>query len=167
MPTDINVDQLGNPTWNCFSVKSYTTINRYGQYQAESFRHSLKEETEKLRQTSSSVSSLSASTSNNSNCVVPDVENGQSKRRKLDEGLSGLGVGLTNVANAASASTGANGLPTYSKMIKFGTNVDLSDEKKFSAQLRVSLLLQYPYISNFRSSTKCPPFVEFRPDVIC
>uniref|UniRef100_A0A915DKR4 Uncharacterized protein n=1 Tax=Ditylenchus dipsaci TaxID=166011 RepID=A0A915DKR4_9BILA len=49
------LDHLGQPTWACYSAKSYTTIGRYGQYQAESFRHSLKEETEKLKQTGANV----------------------------------------------------------------------------------------------------------------
>lgn len=49
MPGDTNLDHLGNPTWAYYSARSFTTIGRYGQYQAESFRHSLKEETEKLR----------------------------------------------------------------------------------------------------------------------
>lgn len=38
MPGDANLDNLGNKTWACYSAKSYTTIRRYGQYQAESFK---------------------------------------------------------------------------------------------------------------------------------
>lgn len=38
MPGDANLDNLGNKTWACYSAKSYTTISRYGQYQAESFK---------------------------------------------------------------------------------------------------------------------------------
>jgi len=47
-----------------------------------------------------------------------------------------------------------NGTPTNNsgnsekeyKMIKFGTNVDLSDEKKFSFQLKVFILIIFKFI---------------------
>jgi histone demethylase len=38
MPGDANLDNLGNKTWACYSAKSYTTVRRFGQYQAESFK---------------------------------------------------------------------------------------------------------------------------------
>ena len=38
MPGDCNLDHLGQPTWSCYSVKSFTNVARYGTYQAESFR---------------------------------------------------------------------------------------------------------------------------------
>jgi histone demethylase len=42
MPPDANVDQLGEPTWHCESTRSFTTVAKYAQYQAQSFQHSLK-----------------------------------------------------------------------------------------------------------------------------
>ncbi|ETN74570.1 hypothetical protein NECAME_12897 [Necator americanus] len=49
MPCSMNVDHLGQPTWECMSTRSFTTVLKYAQYQAETFKHSLKEEAEKLR----------------------------------------------------------------------------------------------------------------------
>ncbi|RCN33706.1 hypothetical protein ANCCAN_20461, partial [Ancylostoma caninum] len=43
MPCDVNVDHLGQPTWECMSTRSFTTVMKYAQYQAETFKHSLKE----------------------------------------------------------------------------------------------------------------------------
>lgn len=157
MPTDVNVDQLGAPTWSCYSARSFTTINRYGQYQAESFRHSLKEETEKLRQVSvpgssglmcistgntvSGTASGAAGSSGNSinQGTAIKTETDSAKKKKLLSGLSSSQLNPSSGANEDSVNgvNAANGGLGTSKMIKFGTNVDLSDEKKFHAQLRV------------------------------
>lgn len=42
MPPDANFDQLGETTWHCESTRSFTTVAKYAQYQAQSFQHSLK-----------------------------------------------------------------------------------------------------------------------------
>uniref|UniRef100_A0A0M3IUA1 Rhodanese domain-containing protein n=1 Tax=Ascaris lumbricoides TaxID=6252 RepID=A0A0M3IUA1_ASCLU len=99
MPTDQNVDHLGNLTWACHSVRSFTTVAKYAQYQAQSFQYSLKEEAEKLRAAGAKYCGGSC-----------DSTTVSSKRRRVapfDES------------------------PMPMKMIKFGTNVDLSDENKF------------------------------------
>lgn len=154
MPPDVNVDQLGNPTWSCYSARSFTTINRYGQYQAESFRHSLKEETEKLRQVGGVPGGATAiGNSTNLHCtsslgIKTENDSGVSgsKKKKV---LSGLSLSQLNVNNGDELLNGTNGSNGgTSKMIKFGTNVDLSDEKKFYAQLKVIKFFKKFYFFN-------------------
>lgn len=106
-PSDENWDsQLNKKVWNCISHRSHTTIAKYAQYQANSFQESLKEEREKAQGVH--ASNLSDSDSKDST--------GQTvKRKKNAFGLAGR--------------PGA-------KMLRFGTNVDLSDERKWKAQLQ-------------------------------
>lgn len=147
MPPDVNVDQLGNMTWSCYSARSFTTINRYGQYQAESFRHSLKEETEKLRQVGGGVVGTTAAAIGSG--IITDsplgikVENdlgvSVAKKKKLLSGRSLSQLNLSSSDDLGNGTVTGNGNVAMSKMIKFGTNVDLSDEKKFHAQLRVGI----------------------------
>ncbi|PAV63972.1 hypothetical protein WR25_02724 isoform A [Diploscapter pachys] len=103
MPCDLNVDHLGSPTWNCMSTRSFTTIQKYATYQAETFKHSLKEESEKLRQAGAKYAAQQAAESNSA------------KKRR-----------------------GPNGdeYPMPTKLIKFGTNVDLSDDVRWKTQLQ-------------------------------
>jgi histone demethylase len=106
-PSDENWDpQSGKKVWACISHRSHTTIARYAQYQASSFKESLKEERDK------SASGLSDSDSK-------DSMNFPKRRR------------LCNIPPSSNAK-GCN----QPKMLKFGTNVDLSDEKKWKAQLQ-------------------------------
>lgn len=105
-----------------FSIPSHSTISRYGNYQAESFRYSLKEETEKLRQAASTskYTPQTASTSTfNPNLPNGSLENPPSAKKRKMAGPSDESIGQ---------------MPT--KVIKFGTNVDLSDEMIFRSQLR-------------------------------
>ncbi|GMT04719.1 hypothetical protein PENTCL1PPCAC_26893 [Pristionchus entomophagus] len=95
MPPDLNVNHLGLPTWSCDSQQGFTTIRKYAEYQAENFKRSLKEESDKIRCQSAKYG----------------VAETALKRRKMMEENSKL------------------------KEIKFGTNVDLSDDVKFKAQL--------------------------------
>uniref|UniRef100_A0A1I8BMQ8 JmjC domain-containing protein n=1 Tax=Meloidogyne hapla TaxID=6305 RepID=A0A1I8BMQ8_MELHA len=129
MPYDVNVDQMGNPTWSIRSSKSFTTISRFGQYQAESFKHSLKEETEKLKQSNpklygSSVPSCSSSISENITTTNDISPIPSKKQRKII--INNNGTPINNSGNSE----------REYKIIKFGTNVDLSDENKFSIQLK-------------------------------
>ncbi|KAK3930207.1 Lysine-specific demethylase 6A [Frankliniella fusca] len=100
----------GQRVWSCISHRSHTSIAKYAQYQASSFRDSLKEEQEKT--TGIHCSNLSDSDSKDST--------GNVVRRKLKNGVHPHG----KVA------------PNGCKMIKFGTNVDLSDDRKWKAQLQ-------------------------------
>lgn len=110
-PSDENWDpQSGRKVWSCVSHRSHTTIARYAQYQASSFKDSLKAEGDK---TSGSGYNLSDSDSKDST--------GFQRRKKgsLPTPPS------NNVKNANSPKT-----------LKFGTNVDLSDERKWRSQLQ-------------------------------
>ncbi|KAE9551528.1 hypothetical protein FO519_005258 [Halicephalobus sp. NKZ332] len=158
MPGDINVDQLGQASWNCYSAKSHTTVSRYGSYQAESFRHSLKEETERLKAagtgskyaiaaaqaaaagmplgtiatTAPAASLLSISNSGKSEPNGPPT-----KRRRT--GQAAVNASGDKLAAAAVLAGGPDDLPVGQmpmRIVKFGTNVDLSDENKFPLQLR-------------------------------
>ncbi|KAK6761529.1 hypothetical protein RB195_022556 [Necator americanus] len=102
MPCSMNVDHLGQPTWECMSTRSFTTVLKYAQYQAETFKHSLKEEAEKLRSAGAKYAQQVA-------------ESAGVKRRR--------GVNGDDCA-----------MPL--KMLKFGTNVDLSDDVKWKAQIQ-------------------------------
>ncbi|KAL7299718.1 hypothetical protein TKK_0007470 [Trichogramma kaykai] len=101
---------LSRKGWACISHRSHTTIAKYAQYQASSFQESLKEERDKSLgiQPSNSTANLSDSDSKDSTGV-------NVKRKKNMYGLKG---------------------PVGSKMLRFGTNVDLSDERKWKVQLQ-------------------------------
>ncbi|XP_050313542.1 lysine-specific demethylase 6A isoform X2 [Anthonomus grandis grandis] len=109
-PSDENWDpQTGKKVWACISHRSHTTIARYAQYQASSFKESLREEREKAQ------AGLSDSDSKDSTFYG-------GKRRKIN--LS------TNIPSSITKALKEH------KTLKFGTNVDLSDERKWRAQLQ-------------------------------
>lgn len=106
-PSDENWDQqFTKKVWNCISHRSHTTIAKYAQYQASSFQESLKEEREK---------SQGVHTSNLSDSDSKDSTGQITKRKKNVVGLAGR---------------------QGSKMLRFGTNVDLSDDRKWKPQLQ-------------------------------
>uniref|UniRef100_A0A1I7Y2W8 JmjC domain-containing protein n=1 Tax=Steinernema glaseri TaxID=37863 RepID=A0A1I7Y2W8_9BILA len=107
MPGDMNVDHLGNPTWACHSVRSFTTVAKYAVYQAETFKHSLRSEVEKLKTPSGSSK-------------YTTTDGPAAKRRRRN--------------GAPEEPPLCSQMPE--KPIRFGTNVDLSDENLFRAQLR-------------------------------
>lgn len=136
MPGDANLNNLGHPTWSCFSAKSYTSVIRYGQYQAESFRHSLKEETEKLRNVKP-----------NQTTQQPNGDQRPQKRKRA-----------AVAAIEAEAEAAANQIPT--KSIRFGTNVDLSDELKFSKQLKE--LAKMPAFCRLHSASNLLSYLDYK-----
>ncbi|XP_016323310.1 lysine-specific demethylase 6A-like [Sinocyclocheilus anshuiensis] len=94
-PADENWDASGlKKQWRCESIRSYTTISTYAQYQASSFQESLREEHEKKGQKELSDSEVTSSE------IV-------SRRRKGPF-----------------------------RQVKFGTNIDVSDEKKWKLQMQ-------------------------------
>lgn len=100
---------LARKVWGCISHRSHTTIAKYAQYQASSFQESLKEEREKTQGIhTSTTANLSDSDSKDSTGI-------NVKRKRNIYGLPGR---------------------SGSKMLRFGTNVDLSDERKWKAQLQ-------------------------------
>ncbi|ERL85192.1 hypothetical protein D910_02614 [Dendroctonus ponderosae] len=110
-PSDENWDpQTGKKVWACISHRSHTTIARYAQYQASSFKESLKEEREKT-QTGAGLSDSDSK----------DAPFCGGKRRKAT-----TSVALSSVTKVLKEH----------KTLKFGTNVDLSDERKWRPQLQ-------------------------------
>ncbi|XP_014681002.1 PREDICTED: histone demethylase UTY-like [Priapulus caudatus] len=102
-PSDENWDAgCKTQVWQCESSRSYTSIAKYAQYQAQSFQESLKEEHERAHGVYHDTDSDSGSSSN------AKIGGVKSKKEKA---------------------------PPF-KVIKFGTNVDLSDEIKWRAQLQ-------------------------------
>ncbi|XP_067031974.1 lysine-specific demethylase 6A-like isoform X1 [Acropora muricata] len=107
--SDENWDSVGeNKVWLCESSRSFTTVAKYAQYQANSFQESLKEEHDRRAGVKEPLQSDSDSSSSSKNSK-------KGKGKKF-------------------------------KWIKFGTNVDLSDERKWKPQLQ--------------ELTKLPPFAK-------
>ncbi|XP_050085894.1 histone demethylase UTY isoform X1 [Anopheles aquasalis] len=100
--------------WACISHRSHTTIAKYAQYQASSFSDKIKEERDRL------AGILNASTNSDSD--------------------SKDSISNSSGAGGASAAGSGNGkrkkCKNSNKMLRFGTNVDLSDERKWKAQLQ-------------------------------
>uniref|UniRef100_A0A1B6EEM7 JmjC domain-containing protein n=2 Tax=Clastoptera arizonana TaxID=38151 RepID=A0A1B6EEM7_9HEMI len=108
---------LGKRVWACISHRSHTTIAKYAQYQASSFQDSLKEERDRaagIVPTQNNSINLSDSDSKDST--------GNVVRKKKN---SNSGINLAGLK-----------APPGSKMLRFGTNVDLSDERKWRLQLQ-------------------------------
>lgn len=96
---DENWDASGRRrVWACASHRSHTTVRKYAQYQAGSFRESLREERERGAAPAHAAGALSDSDGRESG-------SGPAKRRRT------------------------------ARMLRFGTNVDLSDERKWRPQL--------------------------------
>lgn len=114
--SDENWDpMLGGRGWSCISHRSHTTIAKYAQYQASSFQDSLKEEREKaagIHVPNNAVNSSNLSDSDSKDST------GNVRKKKTSTGVPGLKA------------------PPGSKMLRFGTNVDLSDERKWRPQLQ-------------------------------
>uniref|UniRef100_A0A673JM98 [histone H3]-trimethyl-L-lysine(27) demethylase n=1 Tax=Sinocyclocheilus rhinocerous TaxID=307959 RepID=A0A673JM98_9TELE len=92
-PADENWDASGlKKQWRCESIRSYTTISTYAQYQASSFQESLRNEKKGQKELSDSEATSSE--------TVPRRQKGPFKQ------------------------------------VKFGTNIDVSDEKKWKLQLQ-------------------------------
>ncbi|XP_063702646.1 histone demethylase UTY isoform X2 [Culicoides brevitarsis] len=107
---DENWDQShAKRIWGCISHRSHTTIAKYAQYQASSFQDSLKEERDK-------------------NAGIP-ISTNLSDSDSKESSCGGNGLNGSNKRNKSKLRNG-------SKMLRFGTNVDLSDERKWRAQLQ-------------------------------
>ncbi|CAH8447835.1 unnamed protein product [Schistosoma turkestanicum] len=151
-PPDQNVDSQGRTVWLCESPKTTTTIAKYGAYQAASFIEALKEE--KIANFSGSVPVTSTPTSNTISAISVDTKSSTG-------GVSNAvtGSGRKNSTHWSSESTNCEFNINHpnqigskisgdenqslsnqqntgrSKLIRFGTNCDLSDQKKWLPQL--------------------------------
>ncbi|CAN9509460.1 unnamed protein product [Ophioblennius macclurei] len=112
-PADENWDPSGTgQTWPCESSRSHTTIAKYAQYQASSFQESLQEE--------------------KGSDEEDDDEEKEKEKEKEKKPLSSCEAlnkdGLKESSNGEQKPLG--------KIIKFGTNIDLSDPKRWKPQLQ-------------------------------
>ncbi|XP_028321816.1 lysine (K)-specific demethylase 6B, b isoform X2 [Gouania willdenowi] len=116
-PADENWNLSGSAqTWPCESSRSHTTIAKYAQYQASSFQESLQEEKE----------------SDNEDEDENSAE--QAAATKAQFGSASMPVHTP-------CSTVSSEQKTAGKVIKFGTNIDLSDPKRWKPQLQELLKL--------------------------
>ncbi|XP_061388979.1 histone demethylase UTY [Musca vetustissima] len=129
-PPDENWDSSqAKRVWACISHRSHTTIAKYAQYQASSFQESLKEERDKngsqgLQPMSDSDSKDSLSSAS----ISGKRKKNRSGNKMLSDINTTLEVNRTVVYINASR-------PEPSSLQRFGTNVDLSDERKWRPQL--------------------------------
>nr|XP_049464117.1 histone demethylase UTY isoform X2 [Anopheles coluzzii]XP_049464118.1 histone demethylase UTY isoform X2 [Anopheles coluzzii] len=117
--------------WACISHRSHTTIAKYAQYQASSFSDKIKEERDKLAGIST-ASTNSDSDSKDSISNSGSACGGGGGTGATSGGGTGTGGGNSSAAGNGKRKKCKNG----NKMLRFGTNVDLSDERKWKAQLQ-------------------------------
>ncbi|XP_024921656.1 lysine-specific demethylase 6B-like isoform X2 [Cynoglossus semilaevis] len=121
-PADENWNLNGSTqTWLCESSRSHTTIAKYAQYQASSFQESLQEEKE----------SEDEEEENEEQTKTPDP--------------SAPSKDVLMLPNSEDPTACPMGTPSSDqkagKIIKFGTNIDLSDPKRWKPQLQELLKL--------------------------
>ncbi|XP_059396011.1 lysine (K)-specific demethylase 6B, b isoform X2 [Carassius carassius] len=120
-PADENWNHSGSAqTWPCESSRSHTTIAKYAQYQASSFQESLQEEKDS----------------------EDEDEDDNSGEKTVKNSISQGNTGTTTTSSSEQKTTG--------KIIKFGTNIDLSDPKRWKLQLQE--LLKLPAFMRVSSS---------------
>lgn len=134
-PADENWDPSGSAqAWPCESSRSHTTIAKYAQYQASSFQESLQEEKESENE---------------------EEEERASEPPANTKAVLTLANSKASSAPIFSKAPPATGTPsseqkTVGKIIKFGTNIDLSDPKRWKPQLQE--LLKLPAFMRVESS---------------
>lgn len=109
--------------WKCESSRSYTTIAKYAQYQADSYDETTLDHIKEP---------LGSSVKTNGGSMTTPNGNGTSKKFNLKNSRRKHRVAIRR--NRPSLPELANGT-SAARTIKFGTNVDLSDEKKWPTQL--------------------------------
>ncbi|XP_061659052.1 lysine-specific demethylase 6B-like [Syngnathoides biaculeatus] len=126
-PADENWDSRGSTqTWPCESSRSHTTIAKYAQYQASSFQESLQEEKE----------------SENEEEEEEEEEQGDSSNAKGSPPSTEVkATSALPSGKSISANTPSSEMKSVGKIIKFGTNIDLSDPKRWKPQLQELLKL--------------------------
>ncbi|XP_029303922.1 LOW QUALITY PROTEIN: uncharacterized protein LOC115018839 [Cottoperca gobio] len=145
-PADENWDPSGSAqTWPCESSRSHTTIAKYAQYQASSFQESLQEEKESENEEDGEQDETSETSA-------------ATKAALTFANVKGSPASTTTKANFDSIfskdelanSTLSSEQKTAGKIIKFGTNIDLSDPKRWKPQLQE--LLKLPAFMRVESS---------------
>lgn len=121
--------------WRCESHRSHTTIAKYANYQATSFQESLlKSDTTTDSKTcfNGKHCKKEPSTHKDKNKSPPSL---MSPRENSDTDSNGSGPG-TSQSSTSSKILRRFKKNTHFNVVKFGTNVDLSDDKKWKAQLQ-------------------------------
>ncbi|XP_068600476.1 uncharacterized protein [Brachionichthys hirsutus] len=138
-PADQNWDVSGSvQAWPCESSRSHTTIAKYAQYQASSFQESLQDEKEsENEEEGEQANSSGRSTAAKAGQTLANAKNASA----LDKHNANGG----GTPRSASSEQKAGG-----KIIKFGTNIDLSDHKRWKPQLQE--LLKLPAFMRVESS---------------
>ncbi|KAM7397712.1 hypothetical protein PAMA_005841 [Pampus argenteus] len=144
-PADENWDPSGSTqTWPCESSRSHTTIAKYAQYQASSFQESLQEEKESENEDEGEPPDPSATTK-------ADLTLANSKGSPASTTIKANSALAFSKAQALQATSTPGSEPkTVGKIIKFGTNIDLSDPKRWKPQLQE--LLKLPAFMRVESS---------------
>lgn len=142
-PADENWDPSGSTqTWPCESSRSHTTIAKYAQYQASTFQESLEEEKD------SENEEEGEQTSNSSASTKAALTLSNSKGNHTSKASS---ASIFSKAHPAHANTSPSSEhKPVGKIIKFGTNIDLSDPKRWKPQLQE--LLKLPAFMRVESS---------------
>ncbi|XP_077403012.1 uncharacterized protein LOC144036338 isoform X2 [Vanacampus margaritifer] len=132
-PADENWDSRGSAQmWPCESSRSHTTIAKYAQYQASSFQESLQEE----KESENEEEDEQADSSNSSSTAKAGVTSASNKASTDIKATSSLASSKNTAAIAPSSE-----MKSVGKIIKFGTNIDLSDPKRWKPQLQELLKL--------------------------
>ncbi|MEQ2282921.1 hypothetical protein AMECASPLE_005798 [Ameca splendens] len=137
-PADENWNLNGSAqTWPCESSRSHTTIAKYAQYQASSFQESLEEEkdSETEEEEEEDKTSDSLATTKAALMLASSIVNPSSTINKANS------TSLSKPQLANSTSIPSPEQKTVGKIIKFGTNIDLSDPKRWKPQLQELLKL--------------------------
>ncbi|XP_037126646.1 lysine (K)-specific demethylase 6B, b isoform X1 [Syngnathus acus] len=136
-PADQNWDSRGSTqTWPCESSRSHTTIAKYAQYQASSFQESLQEEKEGENDEEEEQADSTNAASTAKGCVTSAASNKGSPASTDIKAAPALPSGKNATGNTPSSE-----LKSVGKIIKFGTNIDLSDPKRWKPQLQELLKL--------------------------
>ncbi|XP_029923972.1 lysine (K)-specific demethylase 6B, b [Myripristis murdjan] len=152
-PADENWDPSGSAqTWPCESSRSHTTIAKYAQYQASSFQESLQEEKESENEEEgeqTKPSDPSASPSQTTIKAGPVLANCKGGPNSATTKTVSIPV-INKTHPVHVTSTPSPEQKPAGKIIKFGTNIDLSDPKRWKPQLQE--LLKLPAFMRVASS---------------
>nr|XP_008105642.2 PREDICTED: lysine-specific demethylase 6A isoform X1 [Anolis carolinensis] len=147
-PSDENWDPTGTKKiWRCESSKSQTTIAKYAQYQASSFQESLRIANGDWGNGMSTEDFRRLVGEGSQRCVLPDhsiavggwgfpeaLSLSDSGGQKEENEKKSHHKDHSDSESTSSDNCGRRRKGPF-KMIKFGTNVDLSDDKKWKLQL--------------------------------